>query len=68
MANMKTKSRSAAKKRFSLTATGKVRYHKCGKSHLLGCKNAKHRRRLRKAGIASDAATPSIKLMIPYAK
>lgn len=62
----KTKTRSAAKKRFSLTATGKVRYHRCGKRHLLGSKNAKRRRRLRQAGIVNEAAAEAIKLMIPY--
>lgn len=64
MAKMKT--RSAAKKRFSLTGTGKVRYHKCGKRHLLGSKNAKRRRRLRQAGIVNDHAAEAVKLMIPY--
>lgn len=68
MSKVKNKTSSAAKKRFSLTATGKVRYQKSGRRHLLGSKNAKRRRRLRQAGIVNESAVTAIKLMLPYAK
>jgi large subunit ribosomal protein L35 len=42
----KMKSHSGAKKRFKLTAKGKVRARHAMKSHILGKKNAKRRRRL----------------------
>jgi large subunit ribosomal protein L35 len=42
----KMKSHSGAKKRFKLTANGKVRARHAMKSHILGKKNAKRRRRL----------------------
>jgi large subunit ribosomal protein L35 len=42
----KQKTHSGAKKRFKLTASGKVRARHAMKSHILGKKNAKRRRRL----------------------
>jgi large subunit ribosomal protein L35 len=42
----KMKSHSGAKKRFKLTAKGKVKARHAMKSHILGKKNAKRRRRL----------------------
>jgi large subunit ribosomal protein L35 len=42
----KQKTHSGAKKRFKLTAKGKVRGRHAMKSHILGKKNSKRRRRL----------------------
>ena len=42
----KMKTHSGAKKRFKLTAKGKVRARHAFTSHILGKKNAKRRRRL----------------------
>jgi large subunit ribosomal protein L35 len=42
----KMKTHSGAKKRFKLTAKGKVRARHAMKSHILGKKNSKRRRRL----------------------
>ena len=42
----KMKTHSGAKKRFKLTAKGKVRGRHAMTSHILGKKNAKRRRRL----------------------
>ena len=42
----KMKSHSGAKKRFRLTAKGKVRARHAMRSHILGKKNSKRRRRL----------------------
>jgi large subunit ribosomal protein L35 len=41
-----SKTHSGAKKRFKLTANGKVRGRHAMKSHILGKKNAKRKRRL----------------------
>jgi large subunit ribosomal protein L35 len=45
----KMKSHKGAKKRFSVTATGKIRRLKANKSHILTKKDAKRKRRLRRA-------------------
>jgi len=42
----KMKTHSGAKKRFRLTAKGKVRARHAMRSHILGKKNSKRRRRL----------------------
>lgn len=62
----KIKTHSASKKRFSLTGTGKVKRFKAYKSHLLNAKTTKRKRNLRKATIASDANSATIKMLIPY--
>jgi len=43
----KMKTRKAVSKRIKVTATGKLLRHRPGKSHLMSCKNAKRRRKLR---------------------
>jgi large subunit ribosomal protein L35 len=45
----KMKSHRGAKKRFSVTASGKIRRLKANKSHILTKKDAKRKRRLRRA-------------------
>lgn len=62
----KIKTHSSSKKRFNLTATGKVKRAKAFKSHILTKKTTKRKRNLRKSTIASDANAATIKLMIPY--
>lgn len=44
----KLKTNKAAKKRFKVTATGKVLYRPAGHRHLMSSKNAKKRRQTRK--------------------
>jgi large subunit ribosomal protein L35 len=44
----KMKSHRGAKKRFSVTGTGKIRRLKANKSHILTKKDAKRKRRLRR--------------------
>ncbi|MBN2406893.1 MAG: 50S ribosomal protein L35 [Elusimicrobia bacterium] len=48
MAN-KSKTHSGAKKRFKVTATGKIKRGHSNASHIMSKKNAKRRRRLRKS-------------------
>lgn len=62
----KVKTHSASKKRFKLTATGKVKRAKAYKSHILTKKSTKRKRNLRKTTIASDANAATVKTMIPY--
>jgi large subunit ribosomal protein L35 len=47
----KMKTHKGAKKRFSVTGTGKVRRLKAYKSHILTKKTAKRKRNLRRAAI-----------------
>ncbi len=62
----KIKTHSASKKRFNLTATGKVKRAKAYKSHILNKKTTKRKRNLRKSTVASPANAPTIKMLIPY--
>ncbi len=65
MPKMKTK--SAAKKRLSLTGTGKVRANSAYKRHCLACKSAKMKRNARGTFIVADVDSPSIKKhFLPY--
>ena len=60
----KMKSIKAASKRFKLTASGKLKRHKAGASHLLKCKSTKRKRNLRHATVASSADERRIKMML----
>ena len=64
----KMKTHSGAKKRFSLTKTGKVKRAHAYKSHLLNGhgKDTKRKRGLRGTTYADVTNAPAIKLMIPY--
>jgi len=66
MPKIKIKTHSSSKKRFNLTATGKVKRAKAYKSHILTKKTTKRKRNLRKSTIASEANAPTIKMLIPY--
>lgn len=50
----KMKSNRAAKKRFSLTGTGQVKFKKKGLRHGMSNKNRKRKRNLRKAGLMTS--------------
>ncbi|MBK8169680.1 MAG: 50S ribosomal protein L35 [Sandaracinaceae bacterium] len=63
----KMKSNSAAKKRFKVTGTGKIRRGKAGLSHLMRGKSAARRRNLRKNGIVDDANQKHVERLLPYA-
>ncbi|HEY3356855.1 MAG TPA: 50S ribosomal protein L35 [Polyangia bacterium] len=63
----KQKSNSGAKKRFRLTAKGKVRIKKAYHSHILTKKSPKQLRRLRRRSILDKAQSAQVKRMIPYA-
>ena len=63
-AKLKLKSRRSAKKRFKLTATGKVKRHHSMKRHILTKKAQGRKRGLRKATLVSDAETPSVRRML----
>ncbi|HOX17359.1 MAG: 50S ribosomal protein L35 [Spirochaetales bacterium] len=59
MPKMKTK--KAAAKRFTLTASGKVKYKKMNLRHILTKKSQKRKRKLRKAGFLAAGPIHQIK-------
>jgi large subunit ribosomal protein L35 len=64
----KMKTHSGAKKRFKVTATGKVRGRHAFTSHILEKKSPKHKRDLGRAMLVSDDDTPRIKRMLGVGK
>jgi large subunit ribosomal protein L35 len=64
MPKMKT-NRSAAK-RFSVTATGKVKHKKGFKNHILTKKSSKRIRQLRRDGVLEAGDEARMKRILPY--
>ncbi len=62
----KMKSSRGAMKRFKVTASGKVKRSRAGKSHLLSSKGKKRKRRLRQGTLVSAKETKTIGKLIPY--
>jgi large subunit ribosomal protein L35 len=62
----KLKTKSGAKKRFKITATGKVKAGVAGKRHRLISHNAKYIRTNRGTKVMSDSDAKSIKSWMPY--
>ena len=63
----KQKTNKAASKRFSMTATGKVKRTKANRRHLLGNRTTKQKRHLRsEQGYADKTNVAQIKRMLPY--
>ena len=62
----KIKTHSGAKKRFSLTKSGRVKRAHAYKNHILNKKTRKRKRALRKNGYADVTNEVAIKQMIPY--
>lgn len=61
----KMKSHKGAKKRFSVTGSGKIRRLKAYKSHILTKKDAKRKRRLRRATtVSTNGETRVLKRLI----
>jgi len=60
----KMKSKSGAKKRFELTATGKVKRKHAFKSHILTKKSTKRKRNLTYSAIVDKADEANVKSML----
>ncbi len=58
------KTSRAAKKRFSKTATGKIKRNKAYASHILTKKSTKRKRNLRKSAILTGADAKRVKKML----
>ena len=62
----KLKTKSGVKKRFTLTATGKLKHGVAGKRHRLTHHTAKYIRQNRGTRLLSDADTAAVKAWAPY--
>ena len=60
----KIKTNSGAKKRFSLTGTGKIKRKHAFKSHILTKKTTKQKRNLTHTGLVSDADMKNVRLLL----
>lgn len=62
MPKMKTK--KALKGKFKVTGTGKLKYNKPGKRHILTKKTSKRKRQLSKPGVLDEAHTKTYKQLL----
>jgi large subunit ribosomal protein L35 len=62
----KLKTKSGVKKRFKITATGKVKVGVAGKRHRLISHNSKYIRQNRGTKVMSASDTATIRTYIPY--
>jgi large subunit ribosomal protein L35 len=62
MPKMKTK--SAAKKRFTITATGKIKRASAYRSHILTSKSRKRKRKLRLGGLIAKSDEKQVRRML----
>ena len=60
----KIKTNSAAKKRFTLTGTGKIKRKHAFKSHILTKKSTKRKRNLTYSGLVNPSDATRIKLLL----
>jgi large subunit ribosomal protein L35 len=63
---LKLKTHRGARKRFKITANGKIVRMHSGKRHLLGTKAAKRMRKLKKLTLVSKADRLKTLQMLPY--
>ena len=62
----KMKSRRALRRRFRITATGKVKRARGNRSHLLTKRSANRMRRLRRGALVAKADEHRVKKLLPY--
>jgi large subunit ribosomal protein L35 len=60
----KVKTKSGAKKRFTLTASGKIKRKHAYKSHILTKKSIKRKRNLTKTGLVHKTDEKNVKAML----
>ncbi len=66
MAKFKLKSKRAAVKRMRSTGTGKVKFGRAGKRHLLTGKARKGKAQLRGSGILASRDAKLVRQTVPY--
>jgi len=60
----KMKTRSGAKKRFKITASGKIKRSNAYRSHILSSKSRKRKRHLRKSSLVSKQEQKAVRMML----
>ena len=60
----KVKTNSSAKKRFTITASGKIKRKSANKRHILTKKTTKQKRRLTHSTVVHKADEPNVKHML----
>lgn len=60
----KVKTNSSAKKRFSVTGSGKIKRKHAFKSHILTKMSTKRKRNLTHSGLVSDADMSNVKFLL----
>lgn len=63
----KMKTHRGAAKRLKVTKSGKVKYQRAGRRHLLENKSAKQKRRMCGPSFVDKALDVQVKQMLPYA-
>jgi large subunit ribosomal protein L35 len=63
---LKLKTHRGSRKRFKITATGKILRMHSGKRHLLGTKKPKRMRKLKKLTLVNKADVARVMQMLPY--
>ena len=66
MPKLKMKTKSAVKKRFKLTANGRIKRKRAYLRHILTNKSTGNKRKLRKGAYIAKSQEHQIKAMIPY--
>ncbi len=64
----KMKTNSSAKKRVSITGTGKIKRKKAFKNHILTKKATKRKRGLAQDGLVSEVDMPNMRFMLTIGK
>ncbi|MCB9246196.1 MAG: 50S ribosomal protein L35 [Flavobacteriales bacterium] len=64
----KMKTNSSAKKRFSLTGTGKIKRNKAYKRHILTKKTTKQKRNLGYSGLVNSTDESNVKFLLRIGK
>jgi large subunit ribosomal protein L35 len=64
----KMKTNSSAKKRVSLTASGKIKRKKAFKNHILTKKSTKRKRGLTQGGLVNETDMPNMRFMLTIGK
>ena len=62
----KLKTNKSVAKRFRITKTGKLKKRSAGRSHILGKKTRKAKRKLRKSSYVSSVDAAKVRRLLPY--
>jgi large subunit ribosomal protein L35 len=62
----KIKTHSSAKKRMSVTGSGKVKKTVANRAHKLTCKSAKRKLSLKQSSFVDSANSKAVKKLLPY--